>query len=80
MKDNATICAPAAIDNRVTQKYYFDDYRKNSRDQLYDIALLRLAKKVVFNDFVQPICLPLDPSLWTKDYAEHSFDVAGLNS
>ena len=76
---NKTSCAPAAIDNKVTEKHHYEDYRKQSRDQYFDIALLRLAKTVVFNDYVQPICLPLDQSLWTKDYAEHTFDVAGLN-
>ena len=72
--DDPEHCAPAAIDNKFVAKIVHLKYRKD-----FDIALLLLAKKVVFNEFVQPICLPLDQSLWTKDYAEHLFDVAGLN-
>uniref|UniRef100_A0A182SDE5 Peptidase S1 domain-containing protein n=1 Tax=Anopheles maculatus TaxID=74869 RepID=A0A182SDE5_9DIPT len=30
-----------------------------------DIALLRLARKIVFNQSVAPICLPLDTTAWT---------------
>jgi hypothetical protein len=71
--DDKNFCAPRFIDNKVVEKKVHPNYRY----QHYDIALLRLAKKVVFNKFVAPICLPLDPSLWSIDYTGHTFDVAG---
>lgn len=54
-----------------------EKYRRSSASQHNDIALLRVADDIVFNDFVQPICLPLDPSLWKISYTGLSFDVAG---
>uniref|UniRef100_A0A182VQ04 Peptidase S1 domain-containing protein n=1 Tax=Anopheles minimus TaxID=112268 RepID=A0A182VQ04_9DIPT len=36
-----------------------------------DIALLRLARKVEFNDSVAPICLPLDKAGWTSYSTEN---------
>lgn len=72
-----TFCAPRYIDNKIVETIVYEKYRQATRNQHFDIALLRLAKKVEFNDFVKPICLPLDPELWNKDYEGHSFDVAG---
>jgi hypothetical protein len=54
------------------------DYKKDSRTQYNDIALLRLEDEIEFNNFVSPICLPLDHVLRKKDYSNHTFDVAGI--
>lgn len=71
------VCAPRAIDVGVVEKIHHQRYRKASKNQHSDIALLRLEKAVKFNDLLRPICLPLDPSLWTKNYTGHKFDIAG---
>lgn len=76
-EDDSDHCAPTPIDNKIEEKIVYSDYRKQSRDQHFDIALLRLENDVEFNEFVKPICLPLDQSLWNKNYSDHHFDVAG---
>lgn len=75
--NNSTYCAPPVIDNPVLQTIVPDGYKRSSRNQFFDIALLRLKNEVNFSDFVRPICLPLDPSLWDKDFSGYTFDVAG---
>lgn len=78
--DDNSYCAPPPIDNRIVEAIHHPEYRKGSRNQYNDIALLRLEQKVEFNQFVRPICLPLDPSLWKKDYKGYKFEVAGLRT
>lgn len=75
--DDQSFCAPPPVDHFIVQAITHKKYRVNARDQQFDIALLRLAKTVTFNDFVRPVCLPLNPELWDKDYTNHTFDVAG---
>ncbi|KYM76561.1 Serine protease easter [Atta colombica] len=43
-----------------------ENYRPTSRDQRYDIALLRLSHDVPFTRYIQPICLPSNSSLGGK--------------
>lgn len=76
-QDGHDFCAPRAIDVRVVEKIHHPSYRKASKNQHFDIALLRLEKPVKFNDLLRPICLPLDPSLWMRNYTGHTFDIAG---
>lgn len=76
-RNDKNFCAPPFIDNRIVETVIHPEYNKKSQAQNFDIALLRLARRVKFNDFVQPICLPLDPALLLKDYTGHSFTVAG---
>lgn len=53
-------------------------YNKRKMDTHNDIALLRMKANAQKTDYVEPICLPLDPSLWsTKDYTEDVFEVSG---
>jgi hypothetical protein len=76
--DDPTACAPKPIDIKVDEVITHASYHKSSAKSLHDIALLRLAEPVEFNDFVKPICLPLDPELWTKDYTGYTFEAAGF--
>lgn len=76
--DDPSFCAPEPLNILIIEIIAYSDYRKQSRNQDHDIALLRLAKRVKFDDFVQPLCLPLDPELWTYDYTNHTFETAGL--
>lgn len=76
--DNSSCTSPSTVDMKIGKKFIHNDYREQSRSQHNDIALLRLAKKAKFNKLVKPICLPLSASLWTKDYSNETFEVAGL--
>lgn len=75
-RNDPTNCAPPVVSIPIAQMIPHENYNKKSAQN--DIALLRLQNKVEFNDFVQPICLPLDPKLWTKDYTGFTMDLAGL--
>lgn len=74
---NSSDCAPAAWENLIAEIIVFDDYNKTSSNQHFDIALLRLATKIKFHKYVQPICLPSDPVLWSETYDDTSFEVTG---
>lgn len=74
---NSSDCAPAAWENVIAEQIVYGDYSQSSGNQHFDIALLRLATKITFHKYVQPICLPSDPSLWVKNYGDTFFDVTG---
>uniref|UniRef100_A0A1A9UFJ1 CLIP domain-containing serine protease n=1 Tax=Glossina austeni TaxID=7395 RepID=A0A1A9UFJ1_GLOAU len=70
-------CAPEHVDVAVERAIPHPMYAPNSRNQLHDIALLRLARRVAFTDFVRPVCLPLDDNLRTASFDGIVMDVAG---
>lgn len=75
--DDPAFCAPPTKDIKIAEVIVHPDFQIGSKDKHNDIALLRLDTKVEFNDFVKPLCLPLDPLLWMKNYTGHTFEVAG---
>jgi hypothetical protein len=76
--DDPDYCAPPPIDIKVVNIKVHPDYIKNHSSQHHDIALLRLQRKVKFNQFVGPICLPLDPEWVDEDFTHYDFAVVGF--
>lgn len=76
--DDEKACAPPVIRNRIIEMIVHENYKPKSRDQHYDIAMLRLEDKIEFNDFVEPICMPIDFAQWTQVFTGQTFTVAGL--
>ncbi|XP_022211190.2 transmembrane protease serine 9 [Drosophila obscura] len=73
MKD----CAPAHLDVPVERTIPHPSYIPSSKNQVNDIALLRLGSQVEYTDFVRPICLPLDVNLRSATFDGITMDVAG---
>jgi hypothetical protein len=74
---NEEFCAPPPIDIKVVGQIVHPEFVPKSSTSYHDIALVRLAKRVKFNDYVKPICLPLDAAFETIDYTGYSFEVTG---
>lgn len=70
-------CAPPHIDIAVEKTIPHPDYNPASRNQVNDIALLRLAQNVVYSDFIRPICLPVNANLRSATFNGITMDVAG---
>lgn len=56
--EDVEICADDPVTVGVEEQIAHEQYRPLSREQRYDIALLRLTHDVSFTDFIKPICLP----------------------
>ena len=61
----------------IEKKIPHELYNPKSRNQYYDIALLRLEKRVDYNDFVMPICLPRPQILRNKIFDDEKLQVTG---
>ncbi|XP_037818581.1 serine protease easter-like [Lucilia sericata] len=70
-------CAPEHLDIRVEQAIPHPQYNPSSRNQVNDIALLRLERSISYTDFVRPICLPINSNLRTAAFDGIVMDVAG---
>lgn len=75
--DDHSDCLPRPIDMQVTKIIVHPDYNSTEKTSHSDIALLRLARKVEFTRSMKPICLPLDPPLWTTNHSNNEFHVTG---
>ncbi|XP_032596341.1 serine protease easter [Drosophila grimshawi] len=73
MKD----CAPPHLDVPVERTIPHPSYDPGSKNQINDIALLRLSRQIEYTDFVRPICLPLDTNLRSAAFDGISMDVSG---
>lgn len=70
-------CAPPVQKIAVSKLIPHPEYVPSSRNQFNDIALIRLAQPVTYNDFVKPICLPVDQNLRAKLHVNEAMEVSG---
>lgn len=64
-----TYCSDPPKDYRVEEIIAHEEYDPSDPNQYHDIALIRLATKVTFTEFIKPICLPSSVNFLTKDYS-----------
>lgn len=64
--EDTVVCADDPITVGVEEQIAHEEYRPQSRDQRYDIALLRLSRDVTFTNFIKAICLPSNTSFQGK--------------
>ncbi|XP_022909704.1 CLIP domain-containing serine protease HP8 [Onthophagus taurus] len=72
-----TRCSPEPVDVPVEQQIAHESYDPQSLDQYHDIALLRLASRVSYTDFVRPVCLPTIETHLRSSYQDEILDVVG---
>ncbi|XP_017755231.1 PREDICTED: uncharacterized protein LOC108547293 [Eufriesea mexicana] len=67
--ESSKICADDPVTYGVEEQIAHENYRPLSRDQKYDIALLRLSRDVTFTNYIKAICLPPTAFLRQKLFA-----------
>ncbi|KAL3286009.1 hypothetical protein HHI36_000523 [Cryptolaemus montrouzieri] len=65
------------IDVLVDERIPHEKYDPEDKNQRHDIALLRLHEDVKFNDYIKPICLPVEAKERLKTYSGANLTVAG---
>ncbi|KAJ8676186.1 hypothetical protein QAD02_011972 [Eretmocerus hayati] len=56
-------CAPKILRIPIEKVFFPPLYKTNSTSRYHDIALLQLKEPVQFNNFVRPICLPINEDI-----------------
>lgn len=72
-----TDCSPDPMDVVIERKIPHPDYNPLAVEQYNDIALLRMAQRISYTDFVKPICLPRTQDLKVKETVGQKLQVAG---
>jgi len=70
-------CAEEPVNVPVVKQIAHEDYIPSDLSQHHDIALLRLARKVSFTDYVKPICVPTTSEQLNSKYVGTNMTVAG---
>lgn len=74
---NEIVCSPPPIDIVIEQLIPHENYNVQISNQHHDIALLRLQQTVNFNEFIAPICLPINSDVRNNNFVGQSLTVAG---
>lgn len=56
-------CADPILEVPVEEIIVNENFNASNKNVHHDVALIRLKSRVEFTDFIQPVCLPLDPEL-----------------
>ncbi|XP_060646974.1 melanization protease 1 [Drosophila nasuta] len=70
-------CNDPYVDVPVSEAIPHPQYPGNARDQMNDIALLRLQNQVALTDFISPVCLPTRPEQRNTIFLGRKMVVAG---
>lgn len=72
-------CNPKEVDIKINRWLMHPEYKKSSRNKHNDIALIRLAKKINFDEVLAAaICLPLETHLLSGSFSSETiFEVVG---
>lgn len=70
-------CSDPVLNVPVELKIPHESYQPRSKNQLHDIALLRLSRPVTYTNWIKPICLPKATHLRNSDFVGQSLDVSG---
>jgi len=70
-------CADPVVDVPVDELIPHEQYNPNDANQFHDIALIRLARKVKYTDFIKPICIATSFDDLSKQYTDKTLFVAG---
>ncbi|KAH8407917.1 hypothetical protein KR222_000798, partial [Zaprionus bogoriensis] len=76
-RSGRTVCNDPYVDVDVSEITPHPQYPGNARDQLHDIALLRLRTPVTFSDFISPVCLPILPEQQNNIFLGRKMIVSG---
>lgn len=71
------VCSDPTVDISIELKITHENYDPYSRNQHYDIALLRLSREVDYTHYIQPICLQVDKNLRNENFEKQTLSVAG---
>lgn len=61
----------------IEERIVHENYDPESKHQLYDIALLRLNKTVIYSEWIQPICLPYSTEMIELDLNGRDLELVG---
>lgn len=76
--DNEEICNENYVEVPVAEVIVHPEYYSEGVAQYHDIAILKLQRKVEFNKWITPICLPIDSRIRSMDFTSHSLEVCGF--
>lgn len=79
-KENCTIINDEEVcrqDYEPANVIVHPEYDIQVRNKLHDITIIMLKEEVIFDKYVRPICLPLDPSIRELPIDREDFTVTG---
>lgn len=71
------VCADPPVDFGIAKTIVHENYNPNDKDQLNDIALIRLNREVSFTAYIKPICLPVADDIRNRNIVGTKATAAG---